>query len=234
MKFGLLKSKIEKHLLESFKKNTFKEELQIFKKIVLEDVKVSKLYNLYDELSKNKGFDKTYAEEYLKESVDVYNKNYPSLKSIELLEWWVGDVRTTNNYSDIDTYLSKDDTIIENILFSKKNIVENLTKKESLKEHLNIPINKMVEVSNQTIKSYLEKIDESERKEIQKILSLNEDELVKRYELLSEMTIEKLENTKKDSDEETKKQIELVIEKIKNEDVNHISFVKLKQLNQSI
>jgi len=234
MKFGLLKSKIEKHLLESYSKGVFKDEIKIFKRFVLEDNKLSKLYHLYDELNKNKGFDKGYAEEYLKESVEVYNNTTPSRKSIDLLEWWVGDVETVNEYKDIDTYLSKDDSLIENILSSKKNIIESLTKKEKVNETVNVPLDKMVEVSNQTIETYLQNIDESERKEIKKILSLNEGELIQRFNILSEITIEKLEKTKKDVDEETQKQIDDVIGKIQKESINHISYVKLKELNQSL
>lgn len=234
MKFGLLKSKIEKHLLESYSNNNFKDEIKIFKKLVLEDKKLSKLYHLYDELNKNKGFDKGYAEEYLKESVDVYSNTVPSKKSIDLLEWWIGDVKTENEYKDIDTYLSKEDTLIENILSSKKNIIESLTKKEKIQESLNLPLYKMVEASNQTIETYLQSIDESERKEIKKILSMNEDEIKQRFNILSEITIEKLEKTKKDADEETQKQIDDVINKIQKESINHVSYVKLKELNQSL
>ena len=37
IKFGILKSKIEKVLLESYSNNTFKGELKNFKKLVLEN-----------------------------------------------------------------------------------------------------------------------------------------------------------------------------------------------------
>lgn len=234
MKFGLLKSKIEKHLLESYSKDIFKDEIKIFKKLVLEDKKISKLYNLYDELNKNKGFNKEYAEEYLKESVNVYSNNIPEMKSIELLEWWVGEVKTNNQYESIDIFLSKDDISIENIIESKNKLVESLTKKEVVSETIKIPIKKMVEVSNKTIESYLENLNENDRQEIKKIISLSEDELKTRYNLLSEIAIERLEKTKSDVDGDTKKQIDDVIEKIKTEEINHISYVKLKELSNSI
>ena len=47
MKFGIIKSKIENVLLESYKNNTFKDEVKNFKKLVLENKNVSKLYYLY-------------------------------------------------------------------------------------------------------------------------------------------------------------------------------------------
>jgi hypothetical protein len=59
MNFGILKSKIENTLLESYKKGTLKNELKNFKKYVLENKNISKLYYLYGDLSSNKGMDST-------------------------------------------------------------------------------------------------------------------------------------------------------------------------------
>jgi hypothetical protein len=49
--FGLLKTKIENVLLESYSNDTFKNELKTFKKLVIENKNISKLFYLYDELS---------------------------------------------------------------------------------------------------------------------------------------------------------------------------------------
>ena len=59
MKFGILKSKIETLLSESYSKKTFKQELSNFKKYVLENKNISKLYYLYDDLTSNKGINET-------------------------------------------------------------------------------------------------------------------------------------------------------------------------------
>ena len=45
--YGLLKSKIEKVLLESYSNDTFKNELKTFKKLVIENKNVSKIFYLY-------------------------------------------------------------------------------------------------------------------------------------------------------------------------------------------
>ena len=50
MKFGLLKSKIEKCLIESYKKDSFKKNMFIFKELVLENKNIGKLFYLYNEL----------------------------------------------------------------------------------------------------------------------------------------------------------------------------------------
>jgi hypothetical protein len=60
MKFGILKSKIENVLLESYKNNTFKDELKTFKKLVIENKNVAKIFYLYDELSSPKGLNESY------------------------------------------------------------------------------------------------------------------------------------------------------------------------------
>ena len=44
MKFGILKSKIEEKLLESYIKQNFKNEIKHFKKLVLEDKTISSIF----------------------------------------------------------------------------------------------------------------------------------------------------------------------------------------------
>ena len=53
MKFGILKSKIEKVLLESYSNNTFKNELKNFKTNVLDKKNIAKIFYLYDEFFLN-------------------------------------------------------------------------------------------------------------------------------------------------------------------------------------
>ena len=58
--FGLLKTKIENVLLESYANDTFKNELKTFKKLVIENKNISKLFYLYDELSSPKSLSESY------------------------------------------------------------------------------------------------------------------------------------------------------------------------------
>ena len=69
MKFGILKSKIEKMLLESYKTNTFKNEIKNFNELVLKNRNMSKLFYLYDELNSNKNLSESVANEYIFESI---------------------------------------------------------------------------------------------------------------------------------------------------------------------
>ena len=79
MKFGLLKSKIEKCLVESYANNTLKRDLFVFDQLVAKNNNINKLYYLYDELSSNKGLNESIATDFVNQSITIYentiNKN---------------------------------------------------------------------------------------------------------------------------------------------------------------
>ena len=191
-------------------------------------------YHLYEELSKEKGFIKEFAEDYLDECVSLYSQNTINKTSLRKLNEWVKNVKCENNYSDIDTVLSKNTFIIENIIKEKQNIVKRLTSKKVEVEQVNIPLEKMVEVANNTLSNYLNTLNEEDLVTIKKYSALNEDELSKRYEVLSEMVIEKLEKLTKTSEKEVVSQINETISKIKNDKIDSVSLIKLKTLNESL
>ena len=234
MEFGLLKSKIEKKLVESYKKNSFNTEIKLFKKLVLENKEVSKMFHLYDELSKEKVYEKSFANDYLNECLDLIGRISINKKSISLLEYWVKNVKSDNLYKDIDTVVTKNTVIVENIINSKNNIINLLSSKKDKSEVINVPYQTMVEVANNTLKKYLENITESELKEIKKYSSLSKPELEKRYEVVSEMVIEKLEKLSDTSNTETKNKITETIQKIKTDNINSVSLFKLKSLNETL
>jgi hypothetical protein len=234
MEFGHLKSKIETKLVESYKTNTFNNEIKTFKKLVLENELLNMAYHIYDELSKEKGFSKDFADDYLSECVDIYQRLNINENTISKLVEWTKNVKSENQYKDIDNVLNKNTFIIENIIASKQNIVNTLSSKKIQTESINIPLEKMVEVANSTIKNYLENLNESDLEQIKKYSTLSESEISKRYEVLSEMVIEKLETLSKNSDKETKSKIDETISKIKNDTMDSVSLLKLKNLNESL
>ena len=75
MNFGELKSKIETSMSQSYKSNTLKENLFVFDELVLKNKNISKVFFLYDELSKSKGLSESVANEYINESISAYEKN---------------------------------------------------------------------------------------------------------------------------------------------------------------
>jgi CBS domain containing-hemolysin-like protein len=95
-------------------------------------------------------------------------------------------------------------------------------------------LEKIVEVANENLKNYLLDLNESELNQVKKYLTLPKDEISKRYDVLSELVIEKLENMLSESDKETNEKITETISKIKNDTVDSISLIKLKTLNENL
>jgi len=238
MKFGLLKSKIEKTLEESYKKNSFKDTLFIFKELVLENKNISKLYYLYDELSSNKALNESTANELLNQSIVVYENtiNKISKKNLEELNLWVGHVKSKNNYTDLDNLFSNSVLTLENKVKSKKIILENLKKvPEKIETVKTLPVEKLVSVANKTLHNFINSLNEESKKTLTKILSEDENKLKLKYELLKEDVVDKLEDIKKNEvDSEILKTIDETLNRLQNENFDRISFVKLQELNRSI
>ena len=89
MKFGLIKSKIEKNLSESYKnKDLFKVNMSVFNELVLGDKNIKKIFYLYDELSSNKGLNENHANEFLNQSQIIFENTVNKInpKKIKELE----------------------------------------------------------------------------------------------------------------------------------------------------
>jgi hypothetical protein len=234
MEFGLLKSKIEKKLADSYLNESFKKEIANFKKIVLSNESLSKAFHIYNELNDNKNYSDRFAEDFLEECIDLYNRLEVDEKSFFLLEKWVSDVKTENNYTVIDKVLNKGSVLIEDRIKSKTIIIEKLKKPKIKKETINISLSEMVNVANQNLEKYLSELNESDLNMIKKYKSLNESDLKKRYEVISEIVIEKLDQIQKNSNEEIKGKINETINKIKSQDINPLNLVKLISLNETL
>lgn len=240
MKFGVLKSKIEKCLIESYNKNTFKDNIFIFNELVRKNKNISKLYYLYDELSSKKGLSESLANDFVNESINLYENtiNKINKKHIDEINIWVNNIETKNEYSIIDDLFSNNVVTLENKIKSRKQIVESLKSVEVISESgkiVHIPLDDMIEVANKTVNEYISNINESEKKEILSIINEDENKLKIKFDFIKENTIKRLENIlETESDEETKKTIQETIQKVTKEKFDKISFVKLKSLNESL
>lgn len=238
MKFGLIKSKIEKLLTESYKKNSFKDTLFVFKELVLENKNISKLYYLYDELSSNKGLNESIASELINQSIVVYENtiNKISKKNLEELNLWVGHIKSNNNYENIDNLFSTSVLTLENKIKSKKIILENLKNSPEQTETVKkLPVEKLVNVANKTLSNFINSLNEESKKTLTKILSEDENKLKLKYELIKEDVLDKLEDIKKnETDSDVLKTIDETLNRLQNENFDRISFFKLQELNRSI
>lgn len=238
MKFGILKSRIEDCLVESYRKDTLKKNMFVFEELVLKNKSLSTLYFLYDELNKNKGLNESFINEYINESIILFENTIPKVEknNIKDLNMWVGHIVSKNRYQDIDNLFSSNASTIEEKLRSKKTIFENL-KKDPLKEKkvIKVPLKSMVEVANNAIKSHIDSLTEGDKKQLNVLLNTSDKKLNQKYGFLKEDVIEKLETLlSKNEDSETNQKINETIEKLQIENYNKLNYFKLKQLNENI
>jgi len=238
MNFGIIKSRIEHTLLESYRKGTFKEDMKNFKKLVLENKNISKLYYLYDDLSSNKGLHNEIVNDYINESITIYENTLNKITGNEInkIISWVGSPKIDNNYEVIDNLFSTNILAIENRIQSKKVISETLKKKPNVvKESVNIPLSTMVNVANKTISNYIDSLNESEKAELTKLLSESDDKLESEFNVVKESVIGKLTEMKNsESDKSTQSRIEETLNKVISEKYDKLSYFKLKNLNENI
>ena len=237
-KFGILKSKIENVLLESYKNDTFKDELKTFKKLVLENKNVSKIFYMYDELNSKKGLNESYSREYIHECITLYenavNKILPS--HLQKLNMWVKNVKSNNSYENIDNLFSTDVLTIESRIKSKNLITENLKKLPVIESKgIELPLSTMVSVANKTIKNYIDGLNESDKKEIIKLLSEDDKELTIKFDTLKENVVDKLKAMKNSSeDNSVKTRIDETLTKVVSEKYDKLTYFKLKSLNENL
>lgn len=238
MKFGLLKSKIEKCLVESYTNNTIKRDLFVFDQLVAKNKNINKLYFLYDELSSKKDLNESVASDFVNQSIIIYENtvNKISKSDIDDLKLWVSDIKTKNIYEDIDNVFSNNLLTLESKIKSKNILIENLKKKDENNDELkNISINQMVQIANKTVKNYLSSLNENEKIKLESILSESDEKLTLKYEIIKEDVVDKLNDLKsKETDNDIKSKITETITKVKNEKYDKLNYFKLQELNRNI
>lgn len=239
--FGQLKSSVETLLTESFVKKSLNKELKNFKKLVLENKNITKLFFLYDELNSKKGLKKDIVDDYINECIKIYENtiNKISPKELTKLQLWVesNKINSENKFSQIDNLLSSNILTLESKIESRNVIKENLQKTEvkQSKEIINLPISTMVQMANKTIENHIEGLNESEKKELIQLLSQDDKTLNEEFNKLQESVISKL-NTLKESTEDNsiKNKIEETLSKVSQEKYDKLNFFKLKNLSENL
>jgi hypothetical protein len=232
MTFGNLKSIIEKNLLESYNdEKDFKKSLREFKHNVLNNKSMSKAYALYDQLSTPQGLSEQDAKEFLEEGINLLHKILPTIKLPKSL---IESVK--NNYEDLDTlvYTTKLD-LLERLTIKKQIISVLKEDKKVVKESINIPIKSMVSIANQTLRGYIDNLDETSKKEFFQLISEDTKTLESKFESLRETTINKLKVIlEKEQEFEIKTKISETIDRLGDEKFDQMNFLKLKSLEESI
>jgi ribosomal protein S13 len=93
----------------------------------------------------------------------------------------------------------------------------------------------MVKIANQTLRNYIETMDENSKKEFFQIVSEDNKNLENRFEELKNSAISKLQNIlENESESDVKTKINETIDKLKEEKFDQLNFLKLKNLEGSL
>jgi len=232
MTFGTVKSLIEKNLLESYNnEKEFKRTLREFKQNVLNNKPISKAYNIYDQLTTPQDLTEQDAKLFIEEGINLLHKILPNVKlPSNVFE------STDNKYSDVDTLAYTQKVNLLERVEAKKNLIKIVSSKKGLfKEGINIPISSMVTIANQTIKNFIQTLDEESKKEFFQIISEDTKTLESKFETIRESAIYKLQNIlEQENEQEMRVKLSETIDKIKLEKFDQINFLKLKNLEESI
>lgn len=237
MRFGFIKTAIEKKLTKSFVNETISEDMRTFKKLVLTSPSIKKMYYIYDKLNESLGIDKESAEmmvdELIKEakSIEIPHKN------IILIAEWVDNNFDKTEYNDIDNLIYSKLTLIEDKVESKKNIIESLmvSKKIMTESKTKLPISSLLKIADNTAKKYLSSLDESVQKEVVELLKSDKTKLSENFKNEQKIILEKLDSLKKlENEESVIDTLNETIQKIKNTEFSTIELVKLKELNKTL
>jgi hypothetical protein len=237
--FGIIKTKLENTAVEFAKKPEFKRFIFEFKHLVLENKDISELYYIYDDLSTNKDLPIDIANDYINESIEYSQILLQSQsKRLNDINIWINswNEKNTNNYSDIDKVVYgigiKD---LENVLESKKNIKNIIISKQKenfITESVNLPLSSMVKIANKNLKNELDILDESDKKELNTILSLTGEELKEEFEKTKKIVLDNLKvSINESSDKELEGAINKTINKVMESKCNHYDYYKLKKLS---
>jgi len=237
MTIGHIKSAIEQRLLESYSNNTFSSEIKTFKKLVLENKNMSKLFYLYDELNSKKGLNENVVDSYINECITLFENTINKMEPNEFLplKKWVKDSSSENLYENIDNLFSSDVLKIDTKVQSRKMISEQLKKQpETSIEVINIPLSSSLNIANKVLDQHIQELSESDKKELIDIISTPDKDLKDKFDTLKENTISKLTTLKENSDTETSEKIEETIDKIKNESFDKLNFYRMKVLLENL
>ena len=235
MEFGLIKSKIESLLSESYGNGDLKRDMFVFNELVLKDKNISKLFSLYSDLSENRGYDDAFANEFIKESIDTIKKIKPSKDTISNINMWVSTVKTKNEYKHIDNLVSENMVDVEEKIKSKNTILESLKIKRDSNDLKNVSLNSILEIANKTVSNHLNEMDEKTKRDLNEVLYESEEKLKLKFEIIKESIGDKLQSLKEsETDQEVLSKIEKTLDRVASENFNKLNYIKLKELYKEL
>jgi hypothetical protein len=205
VKFGILKSKIENVLLESYSKKGLSESYS--------REYINECITLYENV-----VNKIMPADIKK--LNMWVKNTQSNNSYENIDnLFSTDVLT------IESRIKSKNLISENL----KKLPITKTK------GIDLPLSTMVSVANKTIKNFIDTLSESDKAEIVKLLSEDDSTLTLKFNTLKENVVDKLKAMKNSSeDNSVKSRVEETLTKVISEKYDKLTYFKLKSLNENL
>jgi hypothetical protein len=184
-KFGVLKSKILKKLTESYS-NKNKNEVKDILNTIKENKDFKEMYLFYEEIENKYFDDKEIAKLYVEEIQSVLKDKSEKIASFSKnLNTKLKDVEINENelYSNLDLLVQSENlSNVDKKIIAKKKLVEHLTTKKEIvkKEETQLVENENLlyaVLANNFNVLYNNSLNESQKKELQGILSLTDEDL---------------------------------------------------------
>lgn len=184
-KFGVLKTKILKKLTESYS-NKNKGEVKDILNTIKENKDFKEMYLFYEEIENKYFDDKEIAKLYVEEIQSVLKDKSDKIASFtKNLNTKLKDVEINENelYSNLDLLVQEENlSNIDKKIIAKKKLVEHLTTKKEIvkKEETQLVENENLlyaVLANNFNVLYNNSLNESQKKELQGILSLTDEDL---------------------------------------------------------
>jgi hypothetical protein len=184
-KFGVLKTKILKKLTESYS-NKNKSEVKDILNTIKENKDFKEMYLFYEEIENKYFDDKEIAKLYVEEIQSVLKDKSDKIASFtKKLNTKLKDVEINENelYSNLDFLVQEENlSNVDKKIIAKKKLVEHLTTKKEIvkKEETQLVENENLlyaVLANNFNVLYNNSLNESQKKELQGILSLTDEDL---------------------------------------------------------
>jgi hypothetical protein len=242
-KFGVLKTKILKKLTDSYS-NKDKKEVKDILNTIKENKDFKEMYLFYEEIENKYFDDKDIAKLYVEEIQSVLKDKSDKIASFtKKLNTKLKEVEINENelYSNLDLLIQEENlSNIDKKIIAKKKLVEHLTTKKEIvkKEDTQLVENENLlyaVLANNFNVLYNNSLNESQKKELQGILSLTDEDLEVKISDLKESILGQVGNIlseSKDGDLTSK------LTKVKNEvnemESSKFNYYRLVQLKNGL
>ena len=208
-KFGVLKTKILKKLTESYS-NKNKSEVKDILNTIKENKDFKEMYLFYEEIENKYFDDKDIAKLYVEEIQSVLKDKSDKIASFtKQLNTKLKEVEINENelYSNLDLLIQEENlSNIDKKIIAKKKLVEHLTTKKEIvkKEETQLVENENLlyaVLANNFNVLYNNSLNESQKKELQGILSLTDEDLEVKISDLKESILGQVGNILNESND---------------------------------